>query len=94
MAIVNERLARDAFGTGNPIGRTIRTGMTLESTKGMQIVGVVADTREMSPDAPARPEIYLPYLQHPGPGSRLELLAHTSIAPKRSRHPFARPHAR
>jgi putative ABC transport system permease protein len=82
VAIVNERLARDAFGTASPIGRIIRTGMTLESSRGMQIVGVVADTREMSPDAVARPEIYLPYLQHPGPGSRLELLAHTSIAPE------------
>jgi putative ABC transport system permease protein len=82
VAIVNERLVRDAFGAGDGIGRTIRTGMTLESTKGMQIVGVVADTREMSPDAPPRPGIYLPYLQHPGPGSRLELLTHTSIAPE------------
>ncbi len=82
VAIVNERLARDAFGAGNPLGRVIRTGMTQESSRGMQIVGVVADTREMSPDAPALPEIYLPYLQHPGPGSRLELLAHTSIAPE------------
>jgi ABC-type antimicrobial peptide transport system permease subunit len=33
----------------------------------------------VSPDASADPEIYLPYRQHPGPGSRLELLAHTSI---------------
>jgi ABC-type antimicrobial peptide transport system permease subunit len=82
VAIVNERLARSAFGAGDPIGRTIHTGMSLESMKGMQIVGVVSDTRETSPDAPARPEIYLPYLQHPGPGSRLELLAHTSIAPE------------
>jgi predicted permease len=82
VAIVNARLARDAFGTGDPIGRTIRTGMSLESNKGMQIVGVVADAREVSPDSPARPEIYLPYLQHPGPGSRLELLTHTSIAPE------------
>jgi predicted permease len=82
VAIVNERLARSAFDAGDPIGRTIHTGMSLESMKGMQIVGVVSDTRETSPDAPARPEIYLPYLQHPGPGSRLELLAHTSIAPE------------
>jgi predicted permease len=82
VAIVNERLARDAFGTADPLGRIIHTGMTLESSKGMQIVAVVADAREVSPDLPARPEIYLPYLQHPGPGSRLELLARTSIAPE------------
>jgi predicted permease len=82
VAIVNERLARDAFGTADPLGRIIHTGMTLESSKGMQIVAVVADAREVSPDLPARPEIYLPYLQHPAPGSRLELLARTSIAPE------------
>jgi putative ABC transport system permease protein len=80
VAIVNERLVRDAFGGGNPIGRTIRTGMTREASEGMQIVGVVADTRNQAPETAAIPEIYLPYLQHPGPGSRLELLTHTSIA--------------
>jgi ABC-type antimicrobial peptide transport system permease subunit len=48
----------------------------------MQIVGVVADARDDSPDTAASPAVYLPYLQHPGPGSRLELLAHTSIAPE------------
>ena len=82
VAIVNERLARDAFGTGDAIGRTIRTGMTPETSNGMQIVGVIADARDESPAAAASPSIYLPYLQHPGPGSRLELLAHTSIAPE------------
>jgi len=82
VALVNERLAHDAFGAADPLGRTIHTGMTLESSKGMQIVGVVADAREVSPGLPARPEIYLPYLQHPGPGSRLEVLARTSIAPE------------
>jgi predicted lysophospholipase L1 biosynthesis ABC-type transport system permease subunit len=56
--------------------------MTPETNNGMQIVGVVADTRDEAPDALASPIIYLPYLQHPGPGSRLELLAHTSIAPE------------
>jgi putative ABC transport system permease protein len=85
VAIVNERLVRDAFGTGNPLGRTIRlaaTGMSVESTKGMQIVGVVADARQVSPQLPARPGIYLPYRQHPSLGSRMELLVRTSIAPE------------
>ncbi|HKF67734.1 MAG TPA: ADOP family duplicated permease, partial [Vicinamibacterales bacterium] len=82
VAIVNERLAHDAFGTGDAIGRTIRNGMTRETENGMQIVGVVADARAESPDAAANPALYLPYLQHPGPGSRLELVAHTSTAPE------------
>ena len=82
VVIVNERLARDAFGTGDAIGRTLRTGMSPETNNGMQIVGVVADARDESPEAAASPSIYLPYLQHPGPGSRLELLAHTSTPPE------------
>jgi putative ABC transport system permease protein len=81
VAIVNERLAREAFGTSSPIGRVIRTGMTNESMNGMRIIGVVADARQMSPEEPARAEIYMPYLQHPGPGARLTLLTHTSLEP-------------
>jgi len=81
VAIVNERLAREAFGADDPLGRMIRTGMTPESMKGMQIVGVVADARQRSPETPARPEIFMPYLQHPGPGSRLTLLTQTSLDP-------------
>lgn len=81
VVIINERLAREAFGTSNPIGRVITTGMTKESMNGMQIVGVVADARQLSPDTPANAEIYLPYLQHPGPGGRLTLLTLTSLDP-------------
>jgi putative ABC transport system permease protein len=81
VAIINERLAREEFGTGSPLGRIIQTGMTPESRKGMQIIGVVADTRQRSPEAPPRPEIFLPYLQHPGPGSRLTILTQTSLDP-------------
>ncbi|HVQ14415.1 MAG TPA: ABC transporter permease [Vicinamibacterales bacterium] len=81
VAIVNERLAREEFGTGDPLGRTIQTGMTPESRKGMRIIGVVADARQRSPETPPRPEIFLPYLQHPGPGSRLTILTQTSLDP-------------
>jgi ABC-type antimicrobial peptide transport system permease subunit len=56
--------------------------MTRETGNGMRIVGVVADARAESPEVGANPTIYLPYLQHPGPGSRLELVAHTSIPPE------------
>jgi len=81
VAIVNERLARMEVGDGNPLGRTIRTGMTPESRNGMQIIGVVADARQRSPETPPRPEIFLPYLQHPGPGSRLTILTQTPLDP-------------
>jgi ABC-type antimicrobial peptide transport system permease subunit len=47
----------------------------------MRIVGVVADARQRSPEVPPRPEIFMPYLQHPGPGSRLTILTQTSFDP-------------
>jgi len=81
VAIVNERLVREAFGDTDPMGRVITTGMTMESMNGMRIVGVVADARQLSPATPPQPEIYLPYLQHPGPGSRLALVTDTSLDP-------------
>jgi putative ABC transport system permease protein len=81
VAIINTRLAREVFGDSNPLGRIIRTGMTPESKQGMQIIGVVADARQRSPEIPPRPEIFMPYLQQPGPGSRLTLLTQTSLDP-------------
>ena len=82
VAIVNQRLVRETFGAGNPIGRIIRTGMTRESMQGMQIVGVVGDTRQLSPEDPPQAEIFLPYLQHPGPASRLTLVTLTPLPPE------------
>ena len=49
---------------------------------GMEIVGVVADARQLAPEVAPQAEIYLPYLQHPGPGAQLFLLARTSLAPE------------
>jgi len=42
---------------------------------------VVADARQLAPETPALPEIFLPYLQHPGPGALLSVLALTSLEP-------------
>jgi len=81
VAIVNERLARGEFGAGNPLGRIIQTGLTPDTRKGMRIIGVVADARQRSPETPSQPEIFVPYLQHPGPGSRLTILTQTSLEP-------------
>ena len=60
-AIITEQMAQKYFGDADPIGQVIRTGMTMESENGMQIVGVVADARQRSPDSLPRPEIYLPF---------------------------------
>lgn len=81
VAIINEKLAREAFGDTNPVGHTIRCGLTRQSIKDMEIVGVVADARQIAPSELPRPEIFMPYLQHPGPGSKLTLIIQTPLDP-------------
>src|SRR5437763_14953899 len=47
----------------------------------MTIVGVVADFRGPDPSQPARPAIFMPYLQHPFPATRMTFVAHTAADP-------------
>lgn len=81
VAIVNEAFAQEAFGGQNPIGQKVRTGFTAQSSKWMEIVGVAANTRQTTPNEPIRPELFVPYLQHPQVGSRLALVTRTSLDP-------------
>jgi predicted permease len=63
VALVNETLARRLF-TGSPVGARVRTAFESDSTW-VTIVGVVADTKDMSLAGPARPQIYRPHRQYP-----------------------------
>jgi putative ABC transport system permease protein len=81
VAIVNATLAREAFGDGSPLGRRIRSALSPESMKGMEIVGVVSDARQIGPGDSPRPEVFVPYLQHPYPGSNLTLVVRTQLEP-------------
>jgi predicted permease len=72
VTIVNEALARAAFGAADPLGRRLRCG--LDSPELMTIVGVVADVRTRGAHVPAEPEIFMPYEQHPGPATALNLI--------------------
>jgi putative ABC transport system permease protein len=64
--IINETLARAAFGNENPIGKRISC---CEGGPGKPhwktVVGVVADIKARGPAAAAAPEFYLPLLQIP-----------------------------
>jgi putative ABC transport system permease protein len=77
VAIINESLARASFGGEDPLGHRIQCG--LDSLEFMTIVGVVSDVRTSGPSRPAQPEIYMPYEQHPGPATALNLVARTSM---------------
>ncbi|HEX6974410.1 MAG TPA: FtsX-like permease family protein, partial [Vicinamibacterales bacterium] len=75
VAIVNESLARAAFPNADPLGRRIQCG--LDSMAFMTIVGVVGDVRTAGPATPAQPELYMPYQQHPGPATALNIVVRT-----------------
>ena len=64
--IINETLARAAFGTADPIGKRISC---CEGGPGKPhwktVIAVVADVKARGPAQPARPEFYLPINQIP-----------------------------
>jgi predicted permease len=80
-AIISESLARQSFGTSNPIGRRIYCG--LDSPKPMTIVGVVSDVRQDSPASHWEPEIYMPFQQHPYHANELQIAVRTGGDPVR-----------
>jgi putative ABC transport system permease protein len=77
VAIINESLARAAFPNDDPIGRRMRCG--LDSSELMTVVGIVRDVRTRGPQTPAEPEIFMPFEQHPGPATALNLVFRTSV---------------
>ena len=76
VAIINESLARASFGDRDPIGHRIQCG--LDTLDFMTIVGVVADIRTSGPASPATPELFMPYEQHPGPATSLNVVVRSS----------------
>ena len=78
VAIINEQLAKDAFPGVDPIGRTIRCG--LDTLEPMTIVGIVKDVRTRGPNRPVQAEIFMPYEQHQGPATSLNLVIRTDAA--------------
>ena len=80
-AVINEALARISFPGQNPIGRMIFCGFDLSSMKAMEIVGIVGDIRQDGPASPERPEIYMPFEQHPNASTNLMLVVRTASDP-------------
>ena len=78
-AVINQKLARDAFPGQDPTGHVIYCG--LDSLNPMKIVGVVGDVRQYGPARPPSAEIYMPYQQHPGPAAGMSVLVRTAIEP-------------
>ena len=67
VAIVNETMARQYWPGQNVVGRRFKLGDPQENVPWIEIVGVVADVRQMGLDEPVKAEMYFPYQQDPSP---------------------------
>ena len=61
VAIVNETFVRGVFPAEDPIGKHITT----PDTGSLTIVGIVGDTKHLSPTEPAQPQLYVAHYQFP-----------------------------
>ena len=75
VVMINEQLVKDAFQDVEPIGRTLRCG--LDSLEPMTIIGIVKDVRTNGPSRPVQAEIFMPYEQHQGPATSLNIVMRT-----------------
>src|SRR5689334_3389880 len=67
VAIINETMARQYWPGQNPIGRRFKLGDPTDDVPWIQIVGIVADVRQMGLDEPVKAEMYLPLRQDNNP---------------------------
>jgi putative ABC transport system permease protein len=68
VAVVNEELVRRAFGTADPLGRTIDVNTMrapVSGQRGVTIVGVAASVKETGLNEVSFADVYLPFAQHP-----------------------------
>jgi putative ABC transport system permease protein len=65
VAVINQRLARDFFGDGNPVGQRIEVKALKNPIRPaldamFEIVGVVGDVKNFGPQQPAMPMAFIP----------------------------------
>src|SRR5262249_42573360 len=63
VALINQTMARRFWAGENPVGRRFKRGTYRQDVPWIRGVGVVEDVHQAGLDAPARPEMYLPYQQ-------------------------------
>src|SRR6185503_1975003 len=63
VAIINETMARQYWPGENALGRRFKLGDPADDVPWIQIVGIVADIRQMGLDEPVKAEMYFPYQQ-------------------------------
>ncbi len=88
--VINEAMARAAWPGQDPIGHRIRIGWDSADAPWMTIVGVVADTKQTSLDAPVSQELYVPAAQHPRIAAEMKIIARTAGDPTALTESFRR----
>ena len=65
VALINETMARDYWPGENPLGKRLKRANYEDAPAKpwLTIVGIVGDVHQAALDLPARPEMYLPYMQ-------------------------------
>ncbi len=64
VGVIDEQLARKAFGNENPLGKRFKFGVITERTPWIEIVGVVGHIRSGSLESDPRLQVYWPKAQH------------------------------
>ena len=78
VVMINQKLARNTWGSQNPVGRTL----ILDYQRGpypYEVVGVVRDARDNGPRSEPQPEIFIPHSQNPY--LVMNVIARTAVDP-------------
>ena len=59
--VIDQRLARQAFGGDDPVGRQVTVGVSTQAP--FEVIGVVADDRHLGVEADPTPTFFVPYRQ-------------------------------
>jgi len=79
VVVINEAMARRYWPAQDAIGQTLRFALSGVSAR-RQIVGVVADSRQTSLDAPGEPIVYVPHAQ--APTGAMVIVLRTAVEPR------------
>lgn len=78
VVVIDEALARQAFGEADPVGQLMQISYGAEAGP-REIIGVVSDVRQRGLDVPAQPGYYLPLAQVTW--SNMRVVVRTSLPP-------------
>jgi putative ABC transport system permease protein len=74
VAVISQSLADAHWPGRDPIGRWVQFGNMDGDMTGIQVVGIVGDVREQSPEARPAPMLYVSSRQRPGQGSSASIV--------------------